>query len=543
MALLPNVPLSFSADLNADTNAKRTQFGDRQSQRFRMGMRPVVQKWKLQWNNITEIQKETLRSYFVAIGGTDTFQWTPPGQTVELNFICNVYREKVQRLLWDVEIEAEQVFYQTTPVIPQLLFGSLGLTASVISDTVQRLVEGNLTALANVTGSLTFERALAGNLSMATSLVGFADDVGILGMNADVVGALTRTATLSGSLVSGNEITGTLLLGQLGGTFDNANNIAGTLEVSASLGGTNLDNQNNVTGTLTNEAAMAGNLTSGGQITGSTESTVALGGNLTMTNQITGAPNWSPTDIGSALVVWYDFDDANTQTFSSTAITQITNKGSLSNRTLSQSLSGERPTTNATGLNNRRTAVFSGGQGLRNDNLDPPLANAAHLTFVVYRTNGTTTAGQALYDYFNRDTIYIEANTGNAVSFIGPDATNSGLGASVSLSGVAANAWHILGVRDQSAANTQFYLNGTATTTGTNQNRGTTAYSGSAQVGMTIGYFKFANGGLTGQIAEYLEVGGDVTLDTIQRIEGYLAHKWGLTAGLPTNHPYKNAPP
>jgi hypothetical protein len=28
-----------------------------------------------------------------------------------------------------------------------------------------------------------------------------------------------------------------------------------------------------------------------------------------------------------------------------------------------------------------------------------------------------------------------------------------------------------------------------------------------------------------------------------QKLEGYLAHKWGLTDNLPANHPYKNAPP
>jgi len=28
-----------------------------------------------------------------------------------------------------------------------------------------------------------------------------------------------------------------------------------------------------------------------------------------------------------------------------------------------------------------------------------------------------------------------------------------------------------------------------------------------------------------------------------QRIEGYLAHKWGLEANLPAGHPYKNVAP
>jgi len=28
-----------------------------------------------------------------------------------------------------------------------------------------------------------------------------------------------------------------------------------------------------------------------------------------------------------------------------------------------------------------------------------------------------------------------------------------------------------------------------------------------------------------------------------ERLEGYLAHKWGLTANLPAGHPYKTTPP
>ena len=33
------------------------------------------------------------------------------------------------------------------------------------------------------------------------------------------------------------------------------------------------------------------------------------------------------------------------------------------------------------------------------------------------------------------------------------------------------------------------------------------------------------------------------TQEQRQRIEGYLAHTWGLTANLPAGHPYKAAPP
>ena len=48
---------------------------------------------------------------------------------------------------------------------------------------------------------------------------------------------------------------------------------------------------------------------------------------------------------------------------------------------------------------------------------------------------------------------------------------------------------------------------------------------------------------LSGEIAEILVLPAKATVDTRQRIEGYLAHKWGLTANLPADHPYKSAAP
>jgi hypothetical protein len=47
-----------------------------------------------------------------------------------------------------------------------------------------------------------------------------------------------------------------------------------------------------------------------------------------------------------------------------------------------------------------------------------------------------------------------------------------------------------------------------------------------------------------GDIAEIIMISADfVTTDVRQRIEGYLAHKWGLAGKLAANHPYKNSPP
>lgn len=51
------------------------------------------------------------------------------------------------------------------------------------------------------------------------------------------------------------------------------------------------------------------------------------------------------------------------------------------------------------------------------------------------------------------------------------------------------------------------------------------------------------NGVFDGEIAEILAYQGDVGETDRQKVEGYLAHKYGLAANLPSTHPYKTSPP
>jgi hypothetical protein len=46
-----------------------------------------------------------------------------------------------------------------------------------------------------------------------------------------------------------------------------------------------------------------------------------------------------------------------------------------------------------------------------------------------------------------------------------------------------------------------------------------------------------------GKLGELLIYNSVLSDKQIQQIEGYLAHKWGLSANLPSNHPYKPAAP
>ena len=52
-----------------------------------------------------------------------------------------------------------------------------------------------------------------------------------------------------------------------------------------------------------------------------------------------------------------------------------------------------------------------------------------------------------------------------------------------------------------------------------------------------------ANRYFDGAIGECILIDSPVTNATRQKLEGYLAHKWGLTSNLPSNHPYKDQEP
>ena len=61
-----------------------------------------------------------------------------------------------------------------------------------------------------------------------------------------------------------------------------------------------------------------------------------------------------------------------------------------------------------------------------------------------------------------------------------------------------------------------------------------------ASNGLTIGH---PGGGTIGTIYEVLLYTNDLPDYTIKRMEGYLAHKWGSTAKLPSTHPFKSTAP
>ena len=45
------------------------------------------------------------------------------------------------------------------------------------------------------------------------------------------------------------------------------------------------------------------------------------------------------------------------------------------------------------------------------------------------------------------------------------------------------------------------------------------------------------------EVAEFVMISSEISNTKRHEVEGYFAHKWGLTNNLPSSHPYKNNAP
>jgi len=95
------------------------------------------------------------------------------------------------------------------------------------------------------------------------------------------------------------------------------------------------------------------------------------------------------------------------------------------------------------------------------------------------------------------------------------------------------------GVADYSVGNLTQWIDGSVAgtvsmTTGSTSN--TNAIGFSLGRGVSVGSY------FAGDLAEVLLVRGTLTTCDRQRIEGYLAHRWGIATSLPANHPFRTVP-
>jgi len=257
---------------------------------------------------------------------------------------------------------------------------------------------------------------------------------------------------------------------------------------------------------------------------------------------------WTPSQLGSNLAVWLDADDSSTITLNGSTVSQWRDK-SVNARHLSQANAANQPTRTLNALNGGTALTFSGNQWLFNLAVSGLLRNVAggSLTVVTNYTN-------AIQQRFAASVLN-SLSTSRAAVFLQPTSLLAGGGRRVDsdafTAALSATAYtngtsviQSMSLNFAANINSQF-VNGSAAGTSTFSGGGNSSDTAalSLAVGCSTADGISAGNLMAGLVSEVVLTHGDPTTLDRQRIEGYLAHKWGLTTNLPTDHPFKNSKP
>lgn len=269
-----------------------------------------------------------------------------------------------------------------------------------------------------------------------------------------------------------------------------------------------------------------------------------------------GARLWRPPELGTALALWLDAEDASTITLNGSTVSQWSDKSGNS-RHFTQATAASQPTYNATVLGGKPALTFDGTSDFMSagDTLDVGVNGLTIMSVVKYETNNQSgviigktrfAAGAGRYALY-RSLVNGLFGTGEmfATALVSPE-TYSTYAPLVSDSSTNTK---IFGLGwDRSPGAVRIWDNGTNTATASytgddnNLNSADELWIGAYQNGTGTAPPTPASY-LNGQIAEIVIALPTSPSNDRQRLEGYLAWKWRLESSLPADHPYKNSPP
>ena len=255
---------------------------------------------------------------------------------------------------------------------------------------------------------------------------------------------------------------------------------------------------------------------------------------------------WNPSMIQTAL--WLDAADAATVTTVSGAVSQWNDKSGNA-RHATQVTSGSRPTVAVASQNSRNGISFDGVD----DRLgfSSALLGATHSLFILFKPTLEATTGSVFGQWQAGQTgrylwsVNQECSAGtptsgrfnlfNASTTGGACTGGGGFAIDVSIDNTATL---ISSISTTGSEQWKLLKNGTEWDSATI----TSVFTG---VNSSLGSVNAADGAspYDGVIYEVIHLASYASTDTRQRIEGYLAWKWGLTADLPAGHPYKTIGP
>lgn len=262
---------------------------------------------------------------------------------------------------------------------------------------------------------------------------------------------------------------------------------------------------------------------------------------------------WAPSDLGF-LAWWVDFDDSSSRTTSGLSITALQDKAGKHSFSI-----GGTPTILTNGLNSRDVADFSGSNEYIQSGsyVDAQAINGNHWSVGVYQFHGSNSTQDSFWS--------TETNQSPKRDYaISSGASNNTWPGELDLDGLSSNRissvignlqqwnfltlssfnWYIVGVFFNKTGNQiGVRVNGQNAFTPVND------YDNSLQTRQQVRFMRNRSSQeLDGRMAESIAYArqpgtSGTNMSYFETAEGYLAHKWGLTSGLPSTHPYKSSAP
>lgn len=237
-------------------------------------------------------------------------------------------------------------------------------------------------------------------------------------------------------------------------------------------------------------------------------------------------PPFTPLTI-TGLTTWLDAQDPSSYQPSGSNILTWTDK-TTSKYVFSPILSSY-PTLST--LNGYTAFTFGANAGMKSSSI--PITTSYTVFIVTNRPSGTGFQFLVKFNSAANSYFFLGATSGFYATFAGNGVTSWwDTSANTPNVTVGSSAIMLEAVNDGSLIYP--YTNGTVQNTKT----GTTATT----TGIALGSDQTGGQGWLGNVGEFLYFNTPLIKTDRERIEGYLAWKWGLVASLPLNHPYKNSP-
>jgi hypothetical protein len=276
--------------------------------------------------------------------------------------------------------------------------------------------------------------------------------------------------------------------------------------------------------------------------------------------------SWTPADLAD-IRCWLDASDASTITLSGSSITLWEDKAGSNDaddavNSSNVKITTARPTITTAAQNGLDAIAFNGSQWFDHNTARGMLRDRSCAIMAVAMKYGSISTGNFQMLWSNRNTdstglrvVLLESST-NAFR-----ASSRRLDADSTSETVNATAdppyntnWHIhVAVLDWAADTLSYYIDGSLIGTDSypsggantsNTDHGTAADTYTA-IGATdrLGNSPLTSGSRIGEMICGAKSSGSYATSDREKLEGYLAHKWGLESNLPSTHPYRYSAP